>query len=140
MRRSVRILGIVLVGALVVGAGWASAQDKPAGDKDKKETVAAADPISGDWEGSVDTPNGTINFKLTIKVDKDKVSGEIGSSEGSSPLTGTWTDSKLTASFDYNGTPVVMTGGVKDAALTGEMNYGGGQSVMNYTAKRPAAK
>ena len=140
MRNVVHIIGVLVVAGLLVASGPAFAQDKPAGGQDKKESVAAADPISGDWEGSVESPNGVIAFTLKLKLDKDKLSGEIASAEGGSPISGTWTDGKLSAEFDYNGTPITMNGGVKEGVLSGEMSYGGGQAIMAYSAKRPAAK
>jgi hypothetical protein len=136
MSRAFRILGIMFV-VFVVAAGAGAAQDKPAAGQDKKET-AAADPLTGSWNGTVETPNGVINFALTLKLDKDKVTGEIGSEQGSTPLTGTWTEGKLSGSFDYNGTPITMTGTLKDGALGGEMSFGGGQAVMNWMAKKKA--
>jgi uncharacterized protein len=134
MSRSFRILGILLV-AVALAAGAGMAQDKPAAGQDKKEN-AAADPLTGSWDGSVETPNGVISFTLTLKLDKDKVTGEIGSEQGNTPLTGTWTEGKLNASFDYNGTPITMAGALKDGALAGEMSFGGGQAIMPYTAKK----
>lgn len=134
-----RWLALVLVSSFLVGGGLAAAQDKPAQEQ-KKEKAAAADPLSGNWEGSVETPNGTITFGLKVKVEGDKVSGEIASPEGAVPLSGTWTEGKLNATFDYNGTPISMTGAVKEEVLSGEMSYGGGQAIMAYTAKRAAAK
>ncbi len=136
MQRAFRILGIVFVALALVGIGVSFAQDKPAAGQDKKESAQEADPVTGDWDGSVETPNGTISFTLKLKLEKDKVSGEIASEQGSLPLTGTWADGKLTGNFDYNGSPVVMTGTLKDAAFGGEMNMGGGQMVMNWSAKK----
>jgi hypothetical protein len=137
--RAFRTLGILVVAAMLVAAGASFAQDKPAAGQEKK-TAAAADPLSGDWEGSVETQNGAIAFTLKLKLENDKVIGEIGSQEGSTSLSGTWTDGKLSASFDYNGTPVTMGGTLKDGALSGEMSFGGGQSLMTYSAKKQAAK
>ncbi len=135
MSRSLRILGILVVAGLVVGAGVSFAQDKPAGGQEKKET-AAADPLTGDWDGSVETPNGTITFTMKLKLENDKVSGEIASPEGGTPLSGTWAEGKLAGSFDYNGTPITMNGTLKDGVLSGEMSYGGGQAIMAYSAKK----
>ena len=140
MRGWTRILVFVFAGVLALGIGSARAQDKPAtqdkpAGQDKKET-AAADPISGDWEGTVETPNGAMAFTLSLKLDKEKVSGDIGNQEGTTPITGTWQESKLNATFDYNGNAMVMTGEVKEGALTGAITMG--QTPMNYTAKRKA--
>lgn len=133
--RAIRILGGLILALFVVGIAAGSAQDKPAQEKEKKETATSVDPLSGAWDGSVETQNGAISFGLTMKLDKEKVSGDIASEQGSSPLSGTWTDSKLSVTFDYNGTPVEMTGGLKDDTLSGEMSFGG-QMVMSWTAKK----
>ena len=64
MLKSFRILGILVVVGLLVGAGVTAAQDKPAGGQDKKENASAADPLTGDWDGSAETPNGTVGSWL----------------------------------------------------------------------------
>jgi hypothetical protein len=140
MRSSVRIPGFVLVGVLAVGIGFAFAQEKPpAGqDKEKKESVAVVDPVSGAWDGSVETQNGPIAFGLTIKLEKDKLSGEIASQEGTVPISGTWAEGKLSVTFDYNGGPVAMSGQLKEGALSGDMSFAGGQSVLPWSAKKHA--
>ena len=140
MRNEIRVLSVVMAMVFVFGIGMSAAQDKPAGQEKPAQTeaVAATDP-SGDWDGSVETPNGTITFGLTLTVEKDKVTGQIGSPEGSVPIAGTWADGKLTASFDYNGTPITVNGALKDGALAGDMLYGG-QTAMPFTAKRRVAK
>jgi hypothetical protein len=140
MARSFRLLGILVVACLLAGAGVTVAQDKPATGQDKKETVTAADPLTGDWDGSVETQNGAIAFTLKLKLEKDKVTGEIASEQGGSALTGTWSEGKFAGNFDYNGTPVAMSGTLKDGVLGGEMSFGGGQMIMNWTAKKQAAK
>lgn len=127
-RTAVRVLGVILVGLLAAVVSVA-AQDKPA--------AAAADP-SGTWDGTVETPNGVVTFALVVKIEKDKVSGEISSPEGAMPIVGAWAEEKLTFSFDYNGTPIAATSALKEGALAGEMNYGNGQSIMPFTAKKRA--
>jgi hypothetical protein len=131
---AVRVLGVVLA-ALFLAGGTAWAQDKPA--PDSQQPAVAAESVVGNWEGAVETPNGTIGFTLQIKLDGQKVSGQISSAEGGGPISGTWTDGKLTLSFDYNGSAMEMTGALKDGALTGEMVYQG-ETVMPWTAKRPS--
>lgn len=133
--RVIRVLGVLVVAFFLVGIGLGAAQDKPAQEKEKKETIAAADAISGAWDGNLESQNGTISFGLVVKLDKDKVTGDISSEQGSAPVSGTWTDGKLSLTFDYNGSPVSMTGAIKDEALSGEMNFGG-QMVMSWTAKK----
>ncbi len=138
MIRAFRILGILVVAAMIAGTGVSFAQDKPAAGQDKKESAAAADPLTGDWDGSVESQNGAIAFTLKLKLEKDKFTGEIASDQGGAPLSGTWVEGKYSASFDYNGSPVAMTGTLKEAVLSGEMSFGGGQMVMTWTAKKAA--
>lgn len=134
-RAAVRVFGGVLV-AVFLTVGLVSAQDKPTQDKEKKEAVLVAADISGTWDGTVETPDGTISFGLTLKLEKDKVSGEIASDQGGAPVTGAFADGRLSLTFDYNGTPVTMTGALKDEALSGDMAFGSGEMVMGWTAKR----
>jgi hypothetical protein len=138
MRKASVLLAIMVAACLVAGSGLAAAQGAAAG-QDKKEKVAAGDPITGDWSGTVESPQGTIGFTLTLKLEKDKVTGEIASDQGGTSLAGTWTEGKLSANFDYNGTPVAMTGSIKEDVFGGEMNMGGGQMVMSWTARKKAA-
>ena len=51
-------------------------------------------------------------FTLKLKLDKDKVTGEVGSQQGAVAITeGTFVDGKLTISFTYvDGNAVTMTG------------------------------
>ena len=94
MIRAFRILGILVVAAMIAGTGVSFAQDKPAAGQDKKESAAAADPLTGDWDGSVESPNGAIAFTLKLKLEKDKFTGEIASDQGGAPLSGTWVEGK----------------------------------------------
>jgi hypothetical protein len=136
MSRAFRFVGVLFVACMLVGVGAGFAQDKPAGGQDKKENAAAADPLTGDWDGSVESQNGAVSFTLKLKLEKDKFTGEIASDQGGAAISGTWTDGKFNGAFDFNGTPVAMTGTLKEGVLSGEMNFGGGQMVMNWTAKK----
>jgi hypothetical protein len=129
---AVRVLGVALA-ALFLAGGAAWAQDKPAPDQQKP--AVAAEGVAGDWEGSVETPDGTIGFTLQIKLEGEKVSGQISSAQGGGPISGTWADGKLSVSFDYNGSAMEMTGALRDGALSGEMVYQG-EMAMSWTAKR----
>ena len=125
------VLAVVALGAPSV---FAQGQvEKP------KEPAAAADKITGEWEGSVALPDGNIQFFMKLKLENDKVTGEIGSDQGSSQLTGTWVDAKLTLSFTYvDGNAISMTGAFKEDQLGGDMTIGGGQMVTVWVAKKKA--
>jgi hypothetical protein len=122
-------LAALLVAAVVPAAGQeAQQQEKP------KEATVAADPISGDWEGTVTMQSGPMPFYMTLAVDQDKVSGQIGNVEGSTGVSGTWLDGKLSLSFIYNG-PMTLTGALKENQLTGSLAFGDGV-VLPFSAKK----
>jgi hypothetical protein len=105
--------------------------------KEAPQEAAAADLISGDWDGSVDTPNGPIAFTMKLKVEKDKVTGEIGSPEGNAPASGTWAEGKLTVTFPYaTGDLITMAGALKDGQLSGDLSLGANGMVMPWSAKK----
>jgi hypothetical protein len=143
MRTSAWILSLALVGSMVGGLS-VRAQDKPKDQDKDRAQAAAADPVTGDWEGLVDLPDGAMSFSMTLKLDRDKVSGEVAGPQGASTISdGTWAekDAKLTISFTYtDGAPVTMTGTVTEDQITGSLSYGGGDMVINWVAKRKVAK
>jgi len=136
--RKASLIVFALAVLLAAGAVPAMAQDAPQQEK-PKEAVAAADPISGTWDGTVSMPEAAMPFFMTLKLEKDKVTGEIGSHEGTSPVTGTWLDGKLALSFTYvDGQAITLSGGLKDDQLTGEISVSGGQWMMTFVAKKKA--
>ena len=149
MRKNVGGLTLVLVALFAVAVSGVSAQTAPpagqaqqekAKDQDKEKT-AAADPVSGDWEGLVELPDQTMPFSMKLKLDKDKITGEVASVQGSTTISeGTWVEkeARITLAFTYvDGAAIAMTGTLKDDQLVGTMNYGG-QTVMNWVAKKKA--
>jgi hypothetical protein len=138
MKKVLMAIAIVsMVGCVLPGAAWA--QNKPATPAAQK---AAADPLTGDWEGTVDMPDGSMPFSMKLKLDGDKVTGEVGSQQGAVAITsGSFAENKLTISFTYvDGAAVTFTGTLTDGQFVGSLNYGGGQMVTNWAAKKKAAK
>jgi hypothetical protein len=142
-----RLLGLVVVALVlscfvVMPAFAQSGGDKqpPAGQGGDK--TAAADPISGEWEGAVELPDGAMPFTMKLKVEQGKVTGEVGSTQGTAPVSeGSWIDGKLTLAFTYvDGAGVVMTGAVTNGLLGGSLSYGGGQMVVAWSAKKKTDK
>jgi len=79
-------------------------------------TASAAD-VSGNWKGSVDTPNGTIERTFTFKVEGHKLTGETTSSMfGKSPIE----DGKVDGD---------------DLSFTITVNVGGSEGKVNYKGK-----
>ncbi|HOC18073.1 MAG TPA: hypothetical protein PKK95_07385 [Vicinamibacterales bacterium] len=132
-RRSV-IAGMLVVA--VVLAVPALAQEAP---QEKPKEAVGDDPISGTWDGTTLMGTQEMTFFMNLRVDKETVSGEIGNYEGSTPVSGTWVDGKLTLNFSYvNGEPVVMTAKLKDGQLAGDLDMNAGQFLATWTAKKKA--
>jgi hypothetical protein len=133
MRDLLRTITVVVISLCLAGGALAGAQDKP---------KPPADPISGSWEGTVEMPDGSLPFTMTLKLDGVKVTGEIGSAQGAAPISeGSWADGKLTIAFTYvDGAAVQMAGIVTDGALSGSLSYGGGQLVATWVAKKKVDK
>jgi len=133
MREVLRTVMVIVIGLCLAGGALAAAQDKP---------KPPADPITGVWEGTVELPDGAMPFTMTLKLDGAKVTGEVSSVQGATPISeGSWVDSKLTIAFSYvDGAAVQMTGAVTDGALSGSLSYGGGQIVATWAAKKKVDK
>jgi hypothetical protein len=103
--------------------------------------VAAEDPISGKWTGSADSPQGSVSLNLTLRLDGEAVTGEIGSDQGSQPIKdGTYKSAVLTFTTSYNGVPVVMKGSIKDGKIVGDFSYNAGEVLGTWEVARAAAQ
>jgi hypothetical protein len=133
MRDMLRAITVVVISVCLAGGTLAGAQDKP---------KPPADPLSGSWEGTVELPDGSMPFTMTLKLDGAKVTGEVGSVQGAAPISeGSWVDSKLTIAFTYvDGAAVQMTGVATNGALSGSLSYGGGQISATWAAKKKVDK
>src|SRR5437764_4030706 len=60
---------------------------------------------AGAWEVTIDTPQGPNTSTLTLKQDGDKLTGDLASQMGSTPVTGTFTAGvvAVTANIDMQG-------------------------------------
>jgi hypothetical protein len=122
----------------VTGDAAKPAADKPAtaGAAPAKSAAAASgDLISGMWDGVTGTEQASYPFVLTLKLDGEKVAGEISSDQGTTPLIpGTWKDGTLTISFVFGdmGT-ITMIGAIKEGKLIGTLDIGG-QFQMSWAA------
>jgi hypothetical protein len=109
-------LAVLAFAASIVLAGSALAQPAPV-------TVA------GDWDVTVQSPQGTTNVLVTLKQDGEKVDGLFKSPLGELPFTGTLVGSemKFTFQFPVDGQPlaITMTGKVDGDAIAGKADFGG---------------
>lgn len=94
-------------------------------------TLAAAQtsPAAGEWDVAMNTPGGVRNFKLKLKVEGEKLSGEVGRDSGVLPLQGTakGNDIQFTYTVKYNDNDLVLTltGKVDGDAMKGTVSFGG---------------
>ena len=49
--------------------------------------AALAADVTGKWVGSVDTPNGALELTFELKTEGEAVSGTVGSSMGTLPIS-----------------------------------------------------
>jgi hypothetical protein len=99
--------------------------------------------VSGDWDVTVTSPQGTNTVKVTLTQDGEKVKGLFKTQMGELPFEGTLTGTDLkfayTLPFQGQMIDITMTGRVEGDAINGTANFGG-MAEGQWTAKRaPAA-
>lgn len=86
----------------------------------------AADPISGQWDGVAGEGEMARPFTLTLKLDGDKVTGDITSEQGGTTLSsGAWKNGALTVAFALGEMSITMSGTIKEGKLIGTLDVGG---------------
>lgn len=95
--------------------------------------------IAGDWDLTINSPQGANTSKVTFKQDGEKVDGLFKSPAGELAFTGTLTGDalKFTFQIQFQGQPldIIMTGTVAGVEMTGKANFGG-MVDGDWTAKR----
>ena len=129
-----RVFAIFIVAALAL-AGSAFAQEKP------KETPKID--VSGTWDLSVETPQGTMALTSTFKQDGEKLTGIQSSQMGEMPLEGTikGADIAFAIVIDMQGQQMTITyaGKVDGETMSGTIEFGGMGSAT-WTAKKQPKK
>jgi hypothetical protein len=91
-------------------------------------TAFAQNSVAGAWEITVDTPQGANASTLTLKQDGDKLTGDLASGMGSSPVTGTFSAGTIavTANIDVQGTTLQLgiSGKVDADSMSGSVKFG----------------
>ena len=129
MSRS-KIAALAFVASIVI-AGSALAQPVPVS-------------VAGDWDVTVQSPQGTNTVLVTLKQDGEKLDGLFKSPLGELPFTGTLTGSemKFTFNFPVDGQPllITMTGKVDGDAIAGKADFGGfAEGDWSATRAKPGA-
>jgi hypothetical protein len=98
--------------------------------------------IAGDWDVTVQSPQGTNTVLVTLKQEGEKVSGLFKSPLGELPFTGALVGSELKFNFSFpvDGQPllITMTGKVDGDAIAGKADFGG-VAEGDWSAKRATA-
>ena len=114
MSRS-RLAALAFVASIVI-AGSALAQPVPVS-------------VAGDWDVTVQSPQGTNTVLVTLKQDGEKLDGLFKSPLGELPFTGTLTGNEMKFNFMFpvDGQPlaITMTGKVDGETITGKADFGG---------------
>jgi hypothetical protein len=128
------VFAIVTVAVLAL-AGSAFAQEKP------KETPKID--VSGTWDLSVESPQGTMTLTSTFKQDGEKLTGVQSSQMGEMPLEGTikGTDIAFAIVIDMQGQQITIAyaGKVDGETMSGTIEFGGMASAT-WTAKKQPKK
>lgn len=129
-----------LLSALVMVLIPAVALAQTAAPKVEEKPKAPAT-VAGKWLMTVDTPNAPTDSQMDLKLDGKKVTGTLASQMGETPVTGEWTEGKLTLSFSVNSQngmlSLVLVGALKeDGTMAGTLDFGQGMA-MNWRAARP---
>jgi hypothetical protein len=99
--------------------------------------------VTGDWDVTIQSPQGANTVLVTFKQDGEKISGIFKSPQGELPFDGgtlTGNDLKFAFTIDVQGNSLIisMTGKVDGAAMTGKADFGGfGEG--DWSAKRSVA-
>ena len=144
--RGLFVAGVVLVAGLL--AAPAPAGSAVTVQSSTPATPADAAAFLGDWTLTLQGPNGPGNFDLTVKVEEQKVVGEISIPTGEMPknfipdVAMNDKTMELRYSFDYQGNQVpaiVSLTPAADGKVTAQIDFAGGAYLMTGTAAKKTA-
>jgi hypothetical protein len=88
--------------------------------------AAAADPVTGDWDGSADVQGTEFPFTLKLKLEGGNVSGTTESAQGSMALSGgKFAGDKLSFTLETPQGVITFTATVKEGKADGEYDFAG---------------
>ncbi len=100
--------------------------------------ISAQSGVAGDWTVAFNTPGGTREAAMAMKVSGDAVTGTLASEMGEIAFKGTTKGNTFNLNFDVqtpNGTfSIAMTGEVTGDEMKGTVDYG--QGTGDFTGKR----
>lgn len=115
---------LFVIGLIMIGAGISNAQTAT---------------VAGEWDGQFNTPGGARPFKLSLKVDGEKISGTAKRSTGDVPVTGTVKGDVVqfsyTISYGGNDLTMLFNGKISGDSMSGTISFGG-QAEESWSAQR----
>jgi len=118
------VLAFALACLVAVSAPAAYAQEAP-----KPDAKPADVNVTGVWDMSVETPNGTIENVATLKQEGEKLTGTLSSQMGEIAMEGTvvGNEIKWVLNIDMGGQQVAIAfaGKVEGEAMAGVFEMGG---------------
>ena len=135
---------VILTSLLVAGLATAHVQAQQA----PQVTPADAAPFLGEWTLALQGPNGPGTFNLTLKVENEKVLGEIANemvpAQAITTISKADRSLRLTYSFPWEGNPIdamVTLTPAEEGKTSAQIDFAGGAYTMNGTAtKKEKAK
>jgi hypothetical protein len=98
--------------------------------------------VAGDWDLTINSPQGASTVRVSFKQDGDKVTGLFKSQMGELPFTGTMTGNDLKFGFAIpvqgQSLDITLTGKVAADTIAGKADFGG-MAEGDWSAKRVAA-
>lgn len=97
-------------------------------------TASAAD-MTGTWDVSVETPQGSGTPTFVLKQDGNKLTGDYEGAFGSSKVDGTVDGNNFKIEYTMGGTKIVYAGTIEGDKIKGTASFGG-QSTGPFTGER----
>lgn len=136
------IVGLALSAGLLASSG-AAAQGATAAQPAGSFTAADAAPFIGEWTLDLQGPNGPGVFTLIVKVEKEKVLGEITGAttepQAITDITRTGESLVLRYTFNYEGNAVdaaVRLTPAPEVKMNAQIDFADGAYVMTGTATK----
>jgi hypothetical protein len=94
---------------------------------------AQTSPANGEWDVTMNTPNGPVKFRATLKVDGESLSGQLQREGGGGPggfalkgtAKGTAVEFGYSIKYQENDLEITMTGTVDGDKIKGTVSFGG---------------
>lgn len=85
--------------------------------------------LAGEWDLSINSPQGSLTATATMKQDGENITGTLGSPQGEVEMTGTMKGTTLTMAFT-----VQSPNGALDIKMNAEVTGGDMKGVMDFGA------